>query len=127
MINGHVYWYQEEWSNQTHQCLQRLTFSGEEPTATFTSAAGAGNEMSFDAAGSTAPGGVARYNWQFNDGPGGSPTAPTETTGPTVSHTFPVGGQIRGRAHGLRSRRYEHRHGAALSPWARRPHRRSPK
>jgi hypothetical protein len=93
VVNGHDYWYQEEWSNQTHQCLQRLTFSGEEPTATFTSAAGAGNEMSFDAAGSTAPGGVARYNWQFNDGPGGSPTAPTETTGPTVSHTFPVGGR----------------------------------
>ncbi len=47
--------------------------------------------MSFDATGSTAPGGVARYNWQFNDGPEG-PSAPTETTTPTVSHTFPAAG-----------------------------------
>ncbi|HWX96422.1 MAG TPA: IPT/TIG domain-containing protein [Solirubrobacteraceae bacterium] len=93
VVNGHFYWYQQEWSNQTHQCLQRLTFSGEEPTATFTSTAGAGNEMSFDATGSTAPGGVARYNWQFNDGLGGSPSTPTETTTPSVSHTFPAGGK----------------------------------
>jgi hypothetical protein len=91
VINGDFYWYQQEWSNQTHQCLQRLSFSGEEPTATFTSAAGAGNEMSFDATGSSAPGGVARYNWQFNDGPGLS--TPVESTTPTVSHTFPLGGK----------------------------------
>ena len=69
------------------RCLQRLTFSGAEPTATFTSAAGAGNEMTFDATGSTAPGGVAQYNWQFNDG-----TAPVENPTPTVSHTFPTNG-----------------------------------
>ena len=37
VINGHFYWYQEEWSNQGDECLQRLTFAGEEPTATFTS------------------------------------------------------------------------------------------
>ena len=37
IIDGHLYWYQEEWSNQGHQCLQRLSFSGERPTATFTS------------------------------------------------------------------------------------------
>jgi hypothetical protein len=91
LVNGHRYWYQEEWSNQTHQCLQRLTFSGEVPTATFTSTAGAGNEVKLDASGSTAPGGVVRYNWQFNDGPG--PTHPTETSTPTVSHTFAVGGR----------------------------------
>ncbi|HEX4188191.1 MAG TPA: IPT/TIG domain-containing protein [Solirubrobacteraceae bacterium] len=93
LVDGHFYWYQEEWSNQTHRCLQRLAFKGEEPTATFTSSAGAGDEMSFDATGSTAPGGVSRYNWQFNDGFGGSPTTPTETTGPTVAHTFPAGGR----------------------------------
>jgi hypothetical protein len=90
LINGHEYWYQQEWSNQTHQCLQRLSFAGAEPTATFTSAAGAGNEVSFNATGSTAPGGVSRYNWQWNDGPG--LTFPTETTGPTVTHTFPAAG-----------------------------------
>jgi hypothetical protein len=87
LINGHDYWYQQEWSNQTNQCLQRLTFSGAEPTATFTSTAGAGDEVTFDASGSTAPGGVAHYNWQFNDGPGLS--TPVETTTPTLAHTFP--------------------------------------
>ncbi|MCW3067460.1 MAG: hypothetical protein JWL67_85, partial [Solirubrobacterales bacterium] len=86
VINGHLYWYQQEWSNQHHRCLQRLTFLGRKPTATFTSEPGAGNGVSFDASGSTAPGGVARYNWQFNDGPGLS--TPTETTAPTVTHVF---------------------------------------
>jgi len=92
LINGDFYWYQQEWSNQTHQCLQRLSFSGEEPTATFTSTAHAGTEVSFDASGSTAAGGVAHYNWQFNDSPSGEPTAPTETSAPTISHTFPAPG-----------------------------------
>jgi hypothetical protein len=90
LVNGHDYWYQQEWSNQTHRCLQRLSFSGEEPAATFTSAAGAGTEVSFDASASTAPGGVARYSWQFNDGPGLS--YPVETTKPTVSRVFPEAG-----------------------------------
>jgi hypothetical protein len=90
VINGHLYWYQQEWSNQSNQCLQRLTFSGAEPTATFSSEAGAGNNMSFDASGSTAPGGVARYNWQFNDGPG--PSTPVETSTPTTAHAFAQAG-----------------------------------
>jgi hypothetical protein len=90
VINGHFYWYQQEWSNQGKQCLQRFTFSGEQPTATFADTSGTGNSVSFDATGSRAPGGVARYNWQFNDGPGLS--TPVETTVPTVSHTFPTGG-----------------------------------
>ena len=90
LIDGHEYWYQEEWSNQGHACLQRFTFSGEAPSATYTSAPAAGNAVSFDAGASTAAGGVARYNWQFNDGPGRS--APVETASPTVAHTFAVGG-----------------------------------
>jgi IPT/TIG domain/PKD domain len=90
VINGRLYWYQQMWSNQGQRCLQRLTFSGEQPTATFTSTQGAGDEVSFDASGSTAPGGVARYDWQFNGGP--VPISPTETTTPTVAHTFPAPG-----------------------------------
>ncbi len=90
VINGHLYWYQQEWSNQGVKCLQRLTFSGEEPTATFTATPQGGNQESFNASASTAPGGVFRYDWQFNDGPG--PTVPTETKSATVSHTFPAGG-----------------------------------
>jgi PKD repeat protein len=92
VINGHLYWYQQEWSNQSKQCLQRLTFSGAEPTATFTSTNGTGTKMTFDATGSTAPGGVTRYNWQFNDGPGNTLSTPVETSSPTVSHTFPKSG-----------------------------------
>jgi hypothetical protein len=90
LINGHFYWYQMEWSNHLHSCLARLSFSGEEPSATFSSAPAGGEKVSFDASGSTAPGGVSHYNWQFNDGPGLS--VPTETAGPTVAHTFPLGG-----------------------------------
>ncbi len=91
LINGDYYWYQQEWSNQTHQCLQRLSFSGEEPHATFTSASNGGLEMTFDASGSTAAGGVAHYNWQFNDA-GGNPNTPVETTASSVAHTFPAAG-----------------------------------
>ena len=91
VINGHFYWYQEEWSNQGHNCLQRLSFKGEEPTATFTTTPGAGTEVQFDASGSTAPGGVSKYNWQFNDGPE-TISEPAESSSPTISHTFPAPG-----------------------------------
>ena len=90
VINGHLYWYQQEWSNQTAQCLQRLSFVGERPTATFTSAPAGGDAVSFDASGSSAPGGVARYNWQFNEG--AEPGTPVESTSPTLTHTFAAGG-----------------------------------
>jgi hypothetical protein len=87
-INGHFYWYQEEWSNQGNACLQRLAFEGEVPKAAFAATTGTGGEVTFDAGASTAPGGVARYSWQFNDGPEGL-NSPAETTSPTFSHTFP--------------------------------------
>jgi hypothetical protein len=90
VINGHFYWYQEEWSNQSSECRQSLTFAGETPTASFSSSPEGANKVGFDASASTAPGGVFRYNWQFNDGPGLS--TPVETTVPTVSHNFPLGG-----------------------------------
>ena len=92
LINGHPYWFQQEWSNQGGECLQRFTLGGQEPTATFASAQGEGDSVSLDATGSAAPGGVSHYNWQFNDGPNGSPGAPEETTGPTTAHTFPAAG-----------------------------------
>ena len=89
VINGHLYWYQEEWSNQSSQCLQRLTPSHARPTAHFDVTAGTGLTMNFDARGSGAPGGVADYVWQFND----TFAAQTiETTSPLISHTFPSAG-----------------------------------
>jgi PKD repeat protein len=89
VINGHFYWYQEEWSNQTHSCLQRLTPSSARPHAKFTVTAGSGLTLNFDAHGSSAPGGVAEYVWQFNDAFGAQTI---EQTTPAISHTFPSAG-----------------------------------
>jgi PKD repeat protein len=89
VINGHFYWYQEEWSNQGSACRQSLSFTGERPTAIFTAHPGAGNEVRFNAACSTAPGEVLRYNWQFN-APAGS--TPYESASATAAHTFPAPG-----------------------------------
>ena len=90
VINGHFYWYQEEWSNQTHSCLQRLTPAKARPHAKFKVTAGSGLTLNFDARGSSAPGGgVAEYVWQFN----AVANAETiETTAPTISYTFPSAG-----------------------------------
>ena len=89
VINGHFYWYQEEWSNQTHSCLQRLTPAKARPHAMFKVTAGSGLTLNFDARGSSAPGGVAEYVWQFNDAFGAQTV---EQTTPTISHTFPSAG-----------------------------------
>jgi PKD domain len=89
VINGHFYWYQEEWSNVGHTCLQRLAPLAARPTATLHVTAGAGLTLNFDATGSTAPGGVAEYVWQFNDAFGAQTI---EQTTPTISHTFPSAG-----------------------------------
>src|SRR5215470_7155565 len=89
VINGHFYWYQEEWSNSTHSCLQRFTPTTAAPTAQFAVTAGTGLKLNLDATGSTAPGGVAKYVWQFNDSFGASTVI---RTGPQVSHTFPAAG-----------------------------------
>jgi hypothetical protein len=89
VINGHFYWYQEEWSNQTHSCLQRLTPTTARPVAKFFVTAGSGLTLRFNASGSSAPGGIAEYVWQFNDAFG---VETIERTTPTISHTFPSAG-----------------------------------
>jgi len=89
VINGHEYWYQEEWSNEFHGCLQRLGPVGQMPTATFTVSKGSGLTLSFDATGSRAPGGVAEYVWQFN---AVANAMTVESTTPTISYTFPSAG-----------------------------------
>ena len=89
VINGHFYWYQEEWSNQGHTCLQRLTNPEPKPTATFAVTKGSGLTLRFDATGSSASGGVAFYVWQFNDAFGADTV---ERTTPKISHTFPASG-----------------------------------
>jgi hypothetical protein len=89
VINGHPYWYQEEWSNVGHTCLQRLTPSGSAPTAKFKVTKGSGLTLHFNASGSTTSSGFIVYVWQFN----AVLNAPTiETTSPTISYTFPTAG-----------------------------------
>jgi PKD domain-containing protein len=89
VINGHPYWYQTEWSNYTHSCVQHVTLPTPLPTAKETVTAGTGTNMTFDAGGSTAPGGAAQFSWQFNA------VANAETvqqTTPTITYTFPAPG-----------------------------------
>ncbi len=89
VINGHFYWYQEEWSNDTASCVQRITLPHGLPTARETVTAGTGTNMTFDASRSTARGGVADFSWQFN----AVPNAETvEQTTPTITYTFPAAG-----------------------------------
>lgn len=93
LINGHPYWFEEVWSNQGHSCMQRFTLSGSEPAATFTSAGLGSRNVSFDASGSTAPGGVVEYVWEFNYAPYSfqhelSHETTVRTTRPTVSFKF---------------------------------------
>jgi hypothetical protein len=87
LINGHEYWTQQEWSNEGHSCMQRLTLSGGQPFASFTSKYLSGSQATLDASASSAPGGISAFEWQFNDG-----SAPVESTVPTTSHVFPSQG-----------------------------------
>jgi len=89
ILNGHYYWFQEEWSNAGHTCLQSYTQSEAQPTATETVTAAGGTTMNFDASGSTAPGGVADFSWQFNDA---FAAQTQELTTPMITHTFPEAG-----------------------------------
>jgi PKD repeat protein len=91
-INGHKYWYQQEWSNKGAQCLQRLTFNtSEAPAGRFSAAAGGGRLISFDAAGSAAGSGV-RYSLQFNDREGHLENETLETSSQKFSFEFPATG-----------------------------------
>jgi PKD repeat protein len=89
VINGHFYWYQEEWSNQGHTCLQRYTLSGTLPVAKFSATAGSGTVMAFNASASSASGGIADFSWQFNAVSGASTV---EQTSPSITNTFPAAG-----------------------------------
>jgi hypothetical protein len=89
VINGHFYWYQEEWSNFTHSCVQRVTLPSPLPTAKETVTAGSGNNMTFDASGSSAAGGIAQFSWQFNDA---FAAQTQEQTTPVITHMFPTAG-----------------------------------
>jgi hypothetical protein len=89
VINGHLYWYQEEWSNYTHSCVQRVTLPRPLPVARETVTAGSGTNMTFDASRSFVAGGASQFSWQFN----AVPNADTvEQTTPTITYQFPAPG-----------------------------------
>jgi|HubBroStandDraft_4_1064222.scaffolds.fasta_scaffold10295_5 hypothetical protein len=89
VINGHFYWYQEEWSNIGHSCMQRLSPPATTPSATFKVNKGSGLTLNFDASGSIGSPGFALYVWQFNDAFGAETI---EQSTPKISHTFPSAG-----------------------------------
>jgi hypothetical protein len=89
VINGHFYWYQEEWSNVGHACLQRLSPATTTPSATFKVTKGAGLTLNFDASGSIGSPGFILYVWQFNDA---FAAQTIEQSTPKISHTFPSAG-----------------------------------
>jgi PKD repeat protein len=86
VINGHHYWYQTEWSNSGHQCLQRYTPAGSPPVASFNYCAATQSAALFDASGSSATGGVAQFQWEFNE----NASSQTEATSPTTTFNFPT-------------------------------------
>ncbi|MCX6385725.1 MAG: PKD domain-containing protein [Solirubrobacterales bacterium] len=88
-INGNHYWYQTEWSNYGHACLQRLTTPPILPAASFTNRHDAANTLTFTAASVES----ASYVWQFNEtGLGG---VSVETLSPQITHEFPSSGDYR--------------------------------
>ena len=92
VINGHEYYTQEIWSNQGHECMQRLTFIGQTPTASFTSRTLPGGAIELNARASTPTGGVAKYSWQLNaNGPPIPTSAPIETSSPKTTVVLGAG------------------------------------
>jgi hypothetical protein len=89
LINGHYYWYQEEWSNNGHSCLQRYTPPTTLPSASYSVTAGSGLAMTFNASASTAPGGIADFSWQFN---AVANQSTFEQATPSITYTFPASG-----------------------------------
>jgi hypothetical protein len=90
VINGHLYLYQEEWSNQGSSCLQRLTSPEPRPQASFGYRQTGPLTVAFDASSSSAVGGVHAYDWQFDDDQAPrTPEATSETGFPAIEHTFP--------------------------------------
>jgi PKD repeat protein len=99
VLNGHLYWYEQVWSNKGHRCRQRLDSRLPEPVAAFTSTPATGLTVHFDASASSAPGGIAEYAWEFSFAPYSlhrevSQETTVRTTSPTVSHTFKKAGRF---------------------------------
>jgi PKD repeat protein len=86
------YWLQQEWSNASSACAQRLSAATSTPTAAyiFTPASPqAGQAVSFSGASSTDTGAtITGYSWTFGDGATGTGVSPSHTY--TNSGTYTV-------------------------------------
>ncbi len=97
-INGDHYWLQPLWSNQGQACVDSWSSNGNTATASFTVSPQGGNQVTFDASGSTSAGsgaasGILGYAWEFNDDAttAGGQTGYVEANfgHPTVTRIFP--------------------------------------
>jgi PKD repeat protein len=84
------YWLQQEWSNASSGCVQRLSSSTSTPTAAFTftpASPQTGQAVSFDGSSSTDTGAtITSYAWTFGDG--------SSATGVSPSHTYTQSGNF---------------------------------
>ncbi len=82
------YWLQQEWSNSSSGCVQRLSSTRSTPTAAYTytpSAPQTGQAVSFNGSSSTDTGAtITGYAWSFGDG--------ATATGVSPSHTYTASG-----------------------------------
>ena len=92
-ISSGNYYLQQEWSNASSGCVQRLGSSsgggggGGAPVAAFTYSA-SGRRVRFSASGSSDTGAtITRYSWSFGDGSSGTGVGPTHTYRNTASYT----------------------------------------
>jgi PKD repeat protein len=87
-ISSGNYWLQQEWSNASSGCVQRMSSSSGGPVAAFTSSPNSptvGQSVSFNASGSSDSGAtITSYVWSFGDGQTGS--------GVTVAHAYSAAG-----------------------------------
>ena len=81
-IAANNYWLQQEWSNASSSCAQRMV-SGSHPSAAFTfspSSPVTGQTVSFNASGSTdSTATITQYAWNFGDGRTGTGISPTHS------------------------------------------------
>jgi PKD repeat protein len=77
------YWLQQEWSNASSGCVQRLSSSTSTPTAAFTftpASPQTGQAVSFDGSSSTDTGAtITSYAWTFGDGSSAAGVSPSHS------------------------------------------------
>lgn len=85
------YWLQQEWSNASSGCAQRMASTSSTPTAAYTytpQAPQAGQAVSFNGSSSTDTGAtITGYAWTFGDGSSATGVSPSHAFGSSGSYT----------------------------------------